>query len=153
MSRTWHGCARARCRRPAPSRLELSRLRSAGGAFARARGLAAEERLLAVLLAGPLPSWVTEVLRATPEEDASGIDLVVCRGDRRYPLQVKCSFAEALLFVPAHSGGIGVVVAPLEVDDATALGRALGVLILMREGRLTREAMRAALLGMADAAG
>jgi hypothetical protein len=43
------------------------------------------------------------------------------------------------------------VVAPIELDDATALGRALGVLILLREGRCTREAMRRALRGLLEA--
>lgn len=145
MSHTWRGDIRAARRRALPSRREVSRLRSAGGTLGLARGRLAEERLLAVLMAGPRPRWVTNVLRATPEEDERGVDLLVCAGRRRYPIQVKCSVREALLFVPAHAEGIGVVVAPPELDDATALGRVLGVLILLREGRCSREAMRSVL--------
>lgn len=121
------------------------------GPASRARGVAAEERIVRVLLAGPRLRWVTDVRLARPVEDGLGVDVVVSAG-REPPclLQVKCAFDKAFRFVRTHAEGIGVVVAPPELDDATALGRALGVLIMLREGRCTRAAMLRALTRMAD---
>lgn len=137
-------------RAPAGQRREAARLRRNWAFVSRLRGRAAEERILRLLLAGPRPKWVTDVVPATPEEDARGVDLFVCAGRRRYPLQVKSGLWKALQFVAEHPPNIGVVLAPMELDDATALGRALGVLILLREGRCTRDAMRRAVIGMAE---
>ncbi len=130
--------------------MEVEWLRRADGYAGRVRGAAAEERLVRVLLAGPRLRWVTGVRLALAHEDGLGIDVVVSAG-REPPclLQVKCGLAEAIRFVPTHPEGIGVVVAPPELDEATALGRALGVLIMLREGRCTRAAMLRVLMATA----
>jgi hypothetical protein len=87
--------------------------RVAWGRYLQDKGRRSEERLLAVCGPGPArPDWVQEVARATPKEDAQGVDIVVSTTDiGKIYIQVKSSEGGRRLFLmQRRSSRIAVVV-------------------------------------------
>jgi hypothetical protein len=85
-----------------------------------ARGVLAEKRVLDVCTAPGRPRWVLGARRASPEEDARGIDVVVDSDVGPLWLQVKSSyFAKERFLAKAPRPGIGVVVIlPYDPEEA-----------------------------------
>jgi hypothetical protein len=112
------------------------------GAMGRLRGAQQEQRVFDLLRDSPhLPWWVIAVRRATPDEDALGADVVVETDIGALHVQVKSSGHAATTWrEKLRLAGrldvlerVGIVVSPPALTDATIMGRALGVLIVLRE--------------------
>jgi hypothetical protein len=103
----------------------------------RARGARAEARVVAALRRATRPWWILDARRAHASEDRTGIDVVVETSDLgKLFLQVKSSECGAAKWRRRHRHDtrlIGVVVVRPTDNDPTIYGRALGVLILLRE--------------------
>jgi hypothetical protein len=103
-----------------------------------ARGVLAEKRVFDVCGAPGRPAWVLGARRASPEEDASGIDVVVESDVGPLWLQVKSSyFGKARFLAKAPRPGIGVVVimpydpeAAVRVKVYSELGRRRAAMLL-----------------------
>jgi hypothetical protein len=96
-----------------------------------ARGVLAEKRVLDACGSPRRPAWLLGARRASQEEDAGGIDIVVDSDVGPLWLQVKSSvYGKARFLAKAPRPGIGVVViTPYDPDEAvrakvySALGR------------------------------
>ncbi len=135
----------------AQHRVEAERLASAGvlpaevvggshlrGLVALARGRLAEERLVRVLNhPARRPWWLIHAKRGGQELDEAGVDVVLHTRDVGVlHLQVKSHPDAAAQFLrdrPELAGIVGVVVAPVELDDDQAWAAAMGQAILLRE--------------------
>lgn len=103
---------------------------------ARAKGDAAERKVLAVLARIDRPDWIIRVRRARMSEDRGGVDVVINTSTGRVYLQVKSSWRRAAEWRRQHAldeRPIGLVVVGVDDDMATIYGRVLGALILLRE--------------------
>jgi hypothetical protein len=76
-----------------------------------ARGVLAENRVLAACCAPERPAWLVSARRASREEDGAGIDIVVESDAGQLLLQVKSSFyGKARFLKEERDARIGVVV-------------------------------------------
>lgn len=85
---------RALAREPAryPSRADIATAPNPGdGALGMLRGQGNEERVWRALEMLPRPAWIISFRRATPQENAGGIDLVLRTSLGYLPLQIKSS--------------------------------------------------------------
>ena len=118
-----------------PVRKQYAAYCKAWGDAARERGKANEDRLLTTVLSLRATStWILDARAATPEEDASGVDVVVSSDVGALHLQSKSSRAGQRKFTgKARSVRVETVVVAL--DDTTTATRALLALSALRAER------------------